>query len=141
MPYDIAILGDSPQGSSLLNFQNTIVNGGYKLVQTVMLLLFTDEDAEFSAGLGTQLPSLIGQTNNHDEGELKNQFDIAASKVQDTLAQSQPLDLPDNEKLKQIDVEVSRTQQTADQAVVEITVISQDDTATTVNMPITLSQV
>lgn len=139
--YDIAILGDQLTGASLLDFNNKVVDAGYKLTQQVLILLFTDEDEPLSFGMGTQLPSFLAGSNVYDESVLNNQFAIAASKVQDILRNSQPLDTPLNEKLERIDIKVTRSATQKDRANAEITVISQDETAFTVNVPIPLTQV
>ena len=141
MAYDIAILGDQAVGRSLLDFNNKVVEGGEKLVQQVLILLFTDEAEPLSFGFGTQLPGLLAQTNTYDEDVINNEFNIAASKVADILRVSQPLDLPDNEKLSRIEVDVSRSETNPDQVEAVINVVSQDETATTVTLPIELTQV
>ena len=141
MAYDIAILGNEAAGRSLLDFNNKVVDGGEKLVQQVLILLFTDEDEPLSFGFGTQLPGLLAQTNAYDEDVLNNQFNIAASKVSDIMRVSQPLDLPTDEKLERIEVNVTRSSTNKDQAEAVITVVSQDETATTVRLPIELTQV
>lgn len=139
--YDIAILGDQAIGDSLLDFNNKVVNGGYKLTQQVLILMFTDEEEPLAFGLGTQLPSFLIGINNYDEATLNNQFTIAASKVQDILRETQPLNLPDDEKLERIVVKVKRDAVNPDQANAELTVVSQDETAVTVSFPIPLTQV
>ena len=76
MAYDIAILGDEAQGLSLLDFNNKVVEGGYKLVQQVVILMFTDETEPLSFGMGTQLPGFLAGSNNYDESVINNQFTI-----------------------------------------------------------------
>lgn len=141
MPYDISILGDNANGDSLLDFHDKVVNNGRKLVQKVLILLFTDENEPLSFGYGTQLPEYLAGANNYEEDALNNQFTIAASKVADILRNTQSLNLPADEKLQRIDVIVTRSETEKDQARAEITVISQDDTATTVQVPIEINQV
>jgi hypothetical protein len=141
MAYDIAILGDETTGLSRLDFNNRVVDGGSKLVQQVLILLFTDETEPLAFGLGTQLPVFLAGSNNYDEAVINNQFTIAASKVADALRNTQPLDLSDNEKLQRIDTKVTRSLTNPNQATAEITVVSQDEEATTVNLPIELTQV
>lgn len=141
MAYDISILGDVEDGPSLLDFDGKVVNGGQKLVQQVLILLFTDEDEPLSFDIGTQIPGYLAGANVYDEASLTNQFSIAASKVADTLRKTQSLNLPDDEKLQRIDVTVTRSTTAKDQAEVTITVVSQDDTVTAVRVPIELNQV
>lgn len=141
MAYDISILGDEDNGDSLLDFHDKVVDDGRKLVQQVLILMFTDENETLAFGLGTQLPEYLNGANIYDEAALANQFAIAASKVADILRNTQPLNMPSDEKLQRIDVTVTRSTTEKDQAEAEITVVSQDDTATTVRVPIELNQV
>jgi hypothetical protein len=139
--YDIAILGSDARGPSLLDFNDRLVTGGLKLVQQVLILLFTDEDEPLSYGAGTQLPEYLAGANVYDEAVINNQFAIAAAKVQDFLQQTQPVTLPLSERLLRVDTKVSRIVGSSDQAQVELVVVSQDETATTVEVPITLLEV
>ena len=68
MSNDLSILG--PPASlrpALLDFDDTICTGAYKLVQRVLVILFTDEDNPYSFGIGTEIPQLLVGTNAVDD--------------------------------------------------------------------------
>jgi len=104
--FDIAILGDPELDLSLLDFDNRMATGIYKLVQRVLILLFTDSEAPASAGRGTDLPREVFGANVTDIEIIRNQFNIAAQKVTETLITETDLDAPDDEKLASLRVEV-----------------------------------
>jgi len=133
---DIAILGEPATAESLLDFNGKIAEGIYRLVQKVLVLLFSDEENSYAYEQGTQLPSVIPSANIGDAEELQNQFNIAVSKVQEMLSVSQPLDLPDDETLERIETVITRDTG-SDAAKAEITVISAAGDSVTVNVPLT----
>ena len=133
---DLAILGEPTSEESLLDFNGKIAEGIYRLVQKVLILLFSDEDNIYAFERGTQLPTIIPSANIGDAEELQNQFNIAVSKVQTMLAESQAMSLPDDETLERIDVVVSRDTG-SDAAKAEVTVLSVAGETVTVKVPVT----
>jgi hypothetical protein len=132
--YDIAVLGDPEQSRSLLDFDNTMNTGIYKLVQRVMILLLRDSSSPESFGSGTELPQQIRSANITDIEILKGLFNIAAEKVREQIVVSTFSDAPADEVLDRISVDV--TQNERDGLTAEVTVLSTAGTEATVSIPI-----
>jgi hypothetical protein len=135
---DMAMLGDVDQEVSALSFEsNEAAVGIYKLIQRVLVMLFTDSSSEYSAGRGTELPQQLPGANALDLESTTNLFNIAASKVKETIIGAQTSDQPEDEQLVDIRVEVLIDDSIPDRREINMTVISAAGEAVTVKVPVT----
>jgi hypothetical protein len=135
---DMAMLGDVDDKVSALTFDaNAAAVGVYKLVQKVITLMFTDSSSPYALGRGTELPEQLVGANALDLETTSNLFNIAVSKVKETLLAIQTSDQPDDELLVDIRVEVLVADLGSDGREVNLTVISAAGEAVTVKVPVT----
>ena len=136
MTYDLAILGDPNDSAPDLSVNNTAADGIYKLMQRVMLLLLTESSNQFTpTGVGTDLVENVISANTGDIDEIQAFFNIAASKVADTIKAQTAQDVPDDEKLKRITTIVSEGA-AEDALVAEVEIVALSGATTEVKFPI-----
>lgn len=135
MSQDLAFLGTPGLGDTNLAFNNTVCDGGYALAQKVLILLFTDLNNQYSLGFGTNLPADVEGANNHDAGQLKGVFDIAAQRVTDNIQQNTPADAPPESQLARVECAVPPELHAGDTAEVTVTVFPVAGSAVTVKAP------
>lgn len=138
MSNDIAILGTP--GSlrpATLVFDDTVCTGVYKLVQRVLIVLFTDINNPQSYGVGTDIPSLLGGTNAVDNDTLQGFFNIAGAQIKELFNTQDLTDVPDDEILKDLRFGVIQPEgQLPDTRTLEVAVISQAGEETVIQVPI-----
>jgi len=136
MRYDLAILGNPSQTSPDLAVDGTAATGVYKLMQRVMILLLTDQEAPDNPGsLGTLIPSLLGGGNVLDPETMGNLFSTAITDIKDSLIANITPDTPADEVLKEIKSYVRVAETAADEVSVEIVVTAQSGDTTTAVIP------
>jgi hypothetical protein len=135
MAYDLAILGDPENTVSALAVDNTANDGVYKLVQRILVLLFTDVNGTGSAGYGTDLSGEVLSANISDPEIVQNLFNLAQAKVQEQLQETTALDAPDDEVLKDM-ISVVRSGSEDDELFVDVTITTEAGTQITVSAPI-----
>ena len=137
MTSDINILGDIRESQPALAMDGTFLQGSVKLVQKVLILLLTDVETD-PFGRGTRIPSLTGMVTA-DMGQLEGIFRIAMSSVKTQLDVSYLPDTPDDEKLTQIDVKLTRPE--ADHIKAVLIIQTQAGEPTTIELPKSLIQI
>jgi len=135
MSYDLAILGDATTGPSPLTIDNTANDGVYKLLQRVIVLMFTDASNPTTLGLGTNIPNTVQGANITDVNTYQGILDIAAQTVKEILLAETSVDAPDSEKIDTI-VPVVSEGDAADTLNAQVTVTSLDGSAS-ITVPIT----
>ena len=92
MSIDPAILGPPAHNvEALLDFDGTVSEGIYKLMQRVVILMFTDAEGEYAFGLGTDIPRLLQGTNSLATDILQNEFAIAGSILEEIFKTTEKL--------------------------------------------------
>jgi hypothetical protein len=137
MSLDIAFLGDPANTISALSFaDNTANDGVYKLVQRIMILLFTSEDSQYNAGFGTEIPNSITSANISDKDLIQGTFMNEMSQIAAYLQQTTPFGTPADEQLDRYEVIVVEEDDMPDQLFVELTIFPASGTGTTVRIPV-----
>jgi hypothetical protein len=134
MSLDLAILGAPADPVADLRIDNLANDGIYKLVQKVLIILFTDSSVSTNLGIGTSLSSETISANSRAEF-VNNIFNIALDKVKDDLELTYPADAPDEEKLASYRVQATTTTDKGTVAV-DLTIESLAGESVTVNVPI-----
>lgn len=133
MSLDLAILGDPADSVADLRISNSANDGIYKLVQRVLILLFTDESEPTNLGLGTTLASETISANANIDF-VDNAFTLAMDKVKDDLDESYSADYPLDERLSAYLVQSTKTDRGTIE--VDLTLTAQSGESTTVKVPI-----
>ena len=133
MRLDLAILGDPADTVADLRIDNLANDGIYKLVQKVLIILFTDSSVSTNLGIGTALSSETVLANSRTEF-VNNIFNIALDKVKDDLELTYPADAPDEERLAAYRVQATTTDKGT--VAVDLTIESLAGESVTVNVPI-----
>lgn len=136
MSYDLAILGLPSNRASALSVSNEAADGLYKLMQKILILLFTDKTSAYSAGIGTTVPSNISAANTLDKKVVQGIFKIGLATIRETIQSQTPYDAPLDEKLRDFDVVVSDGE-TQDSLSVQLTITSVANGTISVRIPIT----
>jgi hypothetical protein len=138
MSNDISILGTP--GSlrpALLDFDGTVCTGVYKLVQRVLIVLFTDRNNPESYGIGTDIPGLLSGANAVDEDTLQGFFNIAGAQIKEIFRNEDNTGVPDDEILKDLRFAVIQPEgQLPDTRTIEVEVSTQAGEDTVVQVPI-----
>ena len=108
MTYDINLLGNPTVPVALLRIDNSAITGAQKLLQRVVILLFTDSTVVSNLGLGTQMPGQ-DSSNIADLEVIRNLFNIALGQVKEQLLATTLVTAPDDEKISDLQVEVSES--------------------------------
>jgi len=141
MSYDMAILGEPGNvgNLALLDFNNTVVNGVYKLAQQCLLILFTDNTKDVNNGRGTSIPAALEEgINAGDLDQLQNLFNLAAVDVKETfLEYNLAIELPDDENLDKVVFKPEINETFSDQVSVTMTTTSLAGSDTVLKFPIT----
>jgi hypothetical protein len=135
MTYDLAILGDPNSEVSALSVDNTAAEGVYKLVQRVLILMFTDVNAQASNGYGTRLPAEVFSANISNKEIIENIMNLAQARVQEQLQDTTADDAPEDEILTEITNTVS-TGANSDELFVDITITTASGVDITVSAPV-----
>lgn len=115
---DLNIMGLPTTREALLRVDNTAINGPQKLLQRLLVLLFTDNRVETNLGIGTEL-SDDDVGNISDLEVIRNQYNIALASVKDTLLVETLKDADASERIKDAQLQV---QETDERGTVEITI-------------------
>ena len=134
MTYDLDILGEH-FGEANLFISDKAVSGVAKLVQRVLVLLFTDVNGEYSAGRGTFLSQEISSANNRDDDVIQGRFAIAASHVKEEINNSTPFDVPADEVLEELNI-LSLEREREDHLLLEIQVVTENGDSVSVKAPV-----
>ena len=136
MSYDLAILGDPENNIPTLTIDNTAVDGLYKLIQRVMILLLTDASAENNpGGVGTDIPELYRGGNVPPPEVVANVFAASLVQIKQTLIANIQPDTPADEVPENLTATVV-SNDLPDTVTVEVVVTSQAGNSATVNVPI-----
>jgi len=133
MSLDLAILGDPADSVSDLRIANLANDGIYKLVQKILVLLFTDSSVSTNLGIGTNLATETISANSRPDF-LNNLFTLALDKVKDDLELTYPADVSADEQLSSYRVQATTTDRGT--VAVDLTIESLAGEFFTVNVPI-----
>jgi hypothetical protein len=134
MSYDLNIMGLPNIRRALLRVDNTAIEGPQKLIQRMLVLLFTDLSEPTNLGYGTNLPQdAIGNITNVEV--LVNTYNLALARVTETLLAETPSSAPDNEKLSNVQVKAQETETEGQMEVfLDVTTLAGD--TVTVSVPV-----
>ena len=126
MTLDLAILGAPTLLNSALSVNGTACSGVYKLLQRVMVLLFTDTDVLSNLGFGTKFPQDLIAANVATPEVAQASLNIACSRIVEQLSESAD-GLPDDERIDSLTatLEASTDKDTLSVEIVLITVASE----------------
>lgn len=139
MTYDINIMGNPEVTEAALRIDGTAISGIHKLVQKTLILMYTDVADPYNLGVGTDLPETDRSRNVSDLEGLRGVFIIALNKVKAILISESPLDLPDDERIKEYGVVTS--QGSSGEVILDIRVTAQSGDVAEVRAPISLPEI
>ena len=131
---DLNIIGNPSTRVTALSMDGTAIDGLGKLLQRVLLLLFTDSDSEYSMGYGTTIPTELYGRNISEDDVAANLFSIACAEVKQQIQATTLAETPTDEQLKDLTAAVSRGER--GEMIVEIQVQSVADGTVAVKVPI-----
>lgn len=136
MTYDLAILGDPSDQDPDFKVDNTAGEGIYKLMQRVMILMLTSSSNPFVLeNVGTEIVDDVIGSNVGEINEIQGLFNIASSKVLETLRNQTPADAPDDEQIDKISTIVTK-EEAEDAVLATVEVIALSGDSTSVKVPI-----
>ena len=105
-----------------LIFDNRVCEGGYKLLQRIIILLFKDTGTSSLPDLlGTDILQLV-TGNVVAEDELQNQFTIAGDQVREAIQNFTDEDAPEDEQLDNLVIDVTLSDADRSYVLLNITV-------------------
>jgi len=131
---DLNIIGDPSNRVMALTVDGTAIDGLGKLLQRVMLTLFTDATAPYSLGGGTSLATELYGRNIAEDDVASNLFNIACAEAKRIVQASTPAGVPIDEQLKDLSATVLRGNR--GELIVEIRIRSVADGTIAVKVPI-----
>jgi len=134
MTYDLNVLGDPRVTKAAMRVNNTAISGPQKLVQRMVVLMFTDSALTTNQGAGTELTEeeVINLT---DVEIVRNRYNLALAAVSETLLRETPVSADPSEQLKDARL---RVQETDERGTVEIiiTVTTKAGDELSVGLPV-----
>lgn len=134
MRYDLNIMGDPRNPQAAMRINNTMIRGPQKLIQRMVVLLFTDSRISTNLGIGTEL-SDDEIINLSDPEVVRNIYNIALASVKDTLLVETPTSADPSEKLQDAQLQVQETDERGKLELI-ITVTTQSGETATVELPV-----
>jgi len=132
--YDLNILGSPKSFKASMQVDNTAIEGPQKLVQRVVILMFTDVAEPANLGFGTSLPSQ--ETYNiSDLSGIRNDYNIALSAVRDQIQATTPADAPADEQMVDFSVEITESDEQG-QVNADITITTEAGTGVAISLPV-----
>ena len=131
---DLNIIGLPTTRAMALTVDGTAIDGLGKLLQRVLLVLFTDATAAYSMEQGTTLPAELYGRNVAEDDVATNLFNIACAEAKKVVQENTDPSVPEDEQLKDLSSVVSRGER--DELIVEIRVRSVADGTIAVKVPI-----
>jgi len=137
MSYDLAFLGNPENLKTALAIDNKADDGLYKLLQRIIILLFSDIDSQYNMGIGTTLPQEVFSANIVDPQVIQGVFNNSMAKVRQYLKDNTPASAPLDEQLKDAQVIIPQLGDVqTDTQEVQIIVTSAAEGTISVRVPI-----
>lgn len=130
---DLNIIGNPANRVMALTVNGTAIDGLGKLLQRVMLTLFTDAESPYSMGNGTSLATELYGRNIAEDDVASNLFNIACAEAKRVVQAATPA-VPTDEQLKDLSATVLRGSR--GELIVEIRIRSVADGTIAVKVPI-----
>ena len=135
---DLNIIGNPVNRAMALTINGTAIDGLGKLLQRVMLTLFTDAESLYSMGNGTSLATELYGRNIAEDDVASNLFNIACAEAKRVVQAATPAGVPTDEQLKDLSATVLRGNR--GELIVEIRIRSVADGTIAVKVPIPIIQ-